>query len=294
MEEPRETLVITAFGDKIFALHTSDYYDGIVGNHFHPGWQKWNYSNAFNSSYASTPGNDLNIQSTPAVDGDLAYFATPAGEVIALDCRDGTEQWRVFIGGYLGSSPVLDPETQRLYITGTRGMHALTLEENVAPEDRILVSFATQTTISSAALSVDGSLLYFATSSGAMYAIDLDATFSPLMVPRRRKRDGTEDSYVSRRLLSAKVKWISELGSAVQLSSPTVDSYGNVYVGTSGGSICGINSSGSIMWTHHTPSKGAVYGSASLAGNHTLVIGTQDGLFACTLHQLLSQLRRTL
>jgi outer membrane protein assembly factor BamB len=272
--DPPKVLAITAYGDKIFALHTTDFYDG-AGQHFHPGWQSWNFSGAFNTSYTSSPDSDVNIQSTPAISGDYAYFATPAGDVIALDCRTGIEQWRYYVGGYIGSSPVLDPKNQRLYITNTQGIHALTLESGVSTLNRLLVSFATSTTISSAALSTDAETLYFATSDGTLYALDVEATFFPLLMSR------SIHIATARRLVAGgtmHVKWLLPLGDSVQLSSPVVDSDDNVYVGTAGGKICAVNSTGHLMWSHQT--TGAVYGSASLPGNNTMVIGTQDGLYA--------------
>ena len=260
-----DLLAICAYGDKIYAFHTTDYYDPATGDHYHPGWLKWNNTEIFNSSYASVISHDINIQSSVAIGGENLYFGTPAGDVIALECATGAELWRVYVGGYIGSSPIVDEKRNRLYITGRRGLFLLTTESSVASTDRLLAEFRASTTTSSPALSTDSKTLYFATDQDpVLYAVDIEDTWQ-----------------VRRQLVNmARVKWQYTLKAPVQLSSPTVDALGSVYVGDSGGTVYAINSTGGLIWSHDDPSGSPVYGSASMGGNYSLLIGSQSGLYA--------------
>ena len=272
----KDVLAITAYGDKIMAFHTTDHYDATSGRHYHPGWLSWNNTDVFNASYLAVADNDINIQSTVAIGRGNVYFGTPSGEVIALDAATGIEQWRVFVGGYIGSSPVLDENIERLYVTGSEGLFILSTSSFLSPSNRLLATFPASTTTSSPALSTDAKTLYFASDTAIkpqLYAIDLEDTFfssaGNTAIENRRNR---------RRLLTASVRWQYSLNAPVQLSSPVVDSSGMIYIGDSGGTVYAVNSTGSLMWSHNT--GGAVYGSASLSGNHTILIGSQSGLHA--------------
>ena len=69
------------------------------------------------------------------------------------------------------------------------------------------------------------------------------------------------------------VRWIVRTGSPMSCS-PAVDSYGNVYVGSTDGNLYAIHSDGSVAWVFHT--GGPIYGSPAF-GSGYVYVGSSDG-----------------
>lgn len=193
--------------------------------------------------------------SSPALslDGSAIYVGmyreTGGGRLEAITPNQGTK-WRVDFSGGVEASPVVGPDGT-VYLGSLNGMmYAFypNLPASAPFRDRLKWSYQTDGPITgSAALSADGSTLYFGSEDSFIYALDTS---------------------------TGNWRWSTKTGREI-LASPVVGPDGAIYVGSLDGKFYALNPDGTYKWTPKQ-TGGSIYGSAAIGRDGTLYFGSHD------------------
>lgn len=181
------------------------------------------------------------INTSPAVDDDVAYFGNDAGTLTALDVQNSEPIWSYPAGAAIDSSPAVGS-----------GLVMFGAGDDVDAVSQASGALVWQTLTSSEVLSspsLSGGLLYVGSNNGTLYAL---------------------------KTTTGSVAWTATLAGSV-IDSPSVDgTTGQVVVGDSSGAVTALNAAtGAVEWTT-TPTEGAVTATPSIyAGN--VYVGSASG-----------------
>lgn len=219
--------------------------NGSLHQGYEPNDQTWNLHIVGNPDRFITQAwsypSGAPIRTTPAVVGDVAYFANTAGTVTALNVRNSEPIWVRSLPGQIYSSPAVAGNLvvlggERHWVTGLS-----------ATSGAVVWSTATSSAVASAP-DIVGSTVFVGSDDGTVYALDL----------------GT-----------GAVKWQVRMGGGV-MSSPSVDpATGEVVVTDMGGEVTALSTStGAVKWV--SPRVGALTATAMIdKGN--VYVGSEDG-----------------
>jgi len=208
-----------------------------------PGVVKWSFATHADAVLASP---------TLSQDGKRLYVASDNGAVYALNSADGTQIWVRDLGGFLQASPLLSTDGSLLYEpTVGGGIKAInTSDGTIAKSVPISGNIA-----GSLAISPDGTTLYAATAN-ILYGVT---------APTASSGGQLSPFYTDR-------------GS---VSSPSVDTSGNIYVTTSQGSLMSFTpSQGQARWTFTVPNFAASISTAAVTQSLTYFGSSNGNLYA--------------
>jgi uncharacterized repeat protein (TIGR01451 family) len=195
--------------------------------------------------------------------------------------NNGQLKWRFPTGSYIDSTPVIGSDNT-IYI-GSADIKLYAINPNGSEKWH----FKTDSSIvSSPAISSEGTI-YIGSVNGVFYAINPDGSkkwdykmgdqiwdSSPAI-----GTDGTIyiGCYIDNMLYAfnqnGSVKWSYYFGGGYGVrSSPAIDVFGTIYVGTSGGSLYAFNSDGSVKWRYNVP--GRIHSSPAIDTNGTIYVGS--------------------
>jgi outer membrane protein assembly factor BamB len=258
--------------------------DSVLFNLVHPGANiftdlAWHYQ-------SGAP-----IDAAPAVADGFAYVANTAGQLVAIDVRNGTPLWTWTLpsGSAIDGAPAVDPSKQLVFIGADDG----TLDA-ISTATGLLAWSATVGGDVSAPMYASGEI-YVTSSSGTVEAVTEStgteswAVTLPSSVTAAPTLDSTDHALVvgetngdvvSLRTDDGATNWTYETGGAVD--APAAVSAGVVYLGSANHDVYAITSANGLLdWVYAT--GGPVQDSPSITSEGTpggiteLLIGSGDG-----------------
>ncbi len=191
------------------------------------------------------------VDSSPAVsrDGTQVYFGSWDNRLYAVNSSDGSLKWSFETNSYVTASPTVDKDGRIYFGSMDSFFYALESDGTLAWE-----YFVGQPVFSSAAIGQDGSI-YFGDEAGSIHALQPNGSLKWTY-----EVDDVEDSNKS------------------ILSSPALDSSGNLYLGSGNGYCYSLSDEGlgaSLNWKYRTGDR--VDASPVLGLNGEVFFVSRDG-----------------
>jgi len=184
-----------------------------------------------------------NVASSPAVAGGVVYFSSTDDNVYALDAVSGAKKWAYRTGGQVSSSPAVVGGV--VYVGSNYGVYALDATSGAKKW-----AYRTRFSVASSP-AVAGGMVYVGSYDGIIYAFDA---------------------------ASGAKKWTYPTGGPMGIgSSPTVAG-GVVYVGSTDGNVYALDAtSGAKKWAYRT---GSIASSPAVAGGVVYVGSMNMNMYA--------------
>ncbi len=184
------------------------------------------------------------IQSSPAVNGNLIYVGSGQGGIYCIDTH-GSLVWHYPAAGPVYASPALDQQGNIYF--GDREGTLYSLSVNGSLRWKLDAGAP----VTSSAGHGPGGEVVFCTTSGTIISLDRD---------------------------SGKINWQYDTGSPME-SSPALDGDGNIYAGTDGGRLVSIDSGGNLRWEYE--SRGPILSSPAIDSTGRIIFGCEDRHIYC-------------
>lgn len=182
-----------------------------------------------------------------------AYISSSDNDLYAFS-KNATSVWPALpLGGNASATPTVDSSLQRIYI-GISNDNFLAVDRLTG---KIVWNFFTGSPITNSAVISGDRKLFFPTSNGTLYGVDLKASDKP-----------------------AAPTWYLVLPDTMP-TSPAIDDSGNFYVGTSAGNLYSVSmqrqEQASQLWVLHL--GGQIVAPPVIGANKILYVGSTDSTF---------------
>ena len=283
-----DSVAIVAAGDSFYSIQVQVKNNSTIARSL--GEILWKYS---------IPSNKL--LSTAAIMNQYVYFTTASRhQLVALNIDTGQQCWSEDLGAYSSSTPVIDKTRQFLYVTSSRGVHAidigyknnytdLCLTQDMISSNSAKLSQSNQSIyaatmslrtswtysilmgITSVGINADYSAIYFGSSTSQVICINITRTFATSPTP------------------NPYIQWTYTVEGSIKLSVPVVDTQNRVYVATDTGHVyifAGsfdatkssiLSTDKLLLWTLTPEPMVPIYSSLSITPNGSVIIATSNG-----------------
>lgn len=233
----------------------------------------------------STSVNASVLRSNATVDEDGNVYIGSTDFTLYSLRPDGAVRWRLLTNGPVEGSPALSHDGTTLYIgSGDQLLYAVGTDDG-----KPRWTFPTAAPISGSPTVGPTGHVYIGNEAGRLFALRGDGAAEwsvDLHSPIRTTPAVTREGYIHVMTAEGKLHWLDVAGNLLRSvalaqaggeSSPIVDVYGRVYVGTPDGRMTAVSPGGSILW--YFQAKGAVHATAAIGPDGALVFGSDDGSF---------------
>lgn len=223
------------------------------------------------------------LRSNAVLDEDGNVFIGSTDFTVYSLRSDGSVRWRLLTNGPVEGSPALSLDGATLYIgSGDQIVYAVDTDNGKA-----VWTFPTAAPISGSPAVGSNGNIYIGNEAGFLFALRPDGNVEwslDLHSPIYTTPAVTREGYIHVMTAEGKLHWVDIAGNLLRSvavapvggeSSPVVDVYGRVYIGTPDGRMTAISPGGSVLWQYDT--KGAVHSTAAIGADGELVFGCDDG-----------------
>lgn len=229
------------------------------------------------------------VRSSALINGDRTYVGSNDGYLYAINMQTGLKDWSYKTGGAVWSSPACDSAGIVYVASGDAYIYA------IKPDGTLKWRYHTGSAVDASPTVADDGTVYVGSGDGYFYAITPDGalkwrydvgTFcdsSSAIGPDGNiyfgvGMDGGDGEFFALRPDGTKM-WSINLPRGGIVSSPAIDSTGEIYVGSSDGKAYAINPNGTICWSYLTGSS--VASSPAIGADSSVVFGSYDGNVYC-------------